>query len=63
MQILQNLDVARQLARERQASLQLTTGRGQHGVRRWLGRRLVGAGNWLANEQPMRTAVARQTSG
>jgi hypothetical protein len=62
VQILQNLEVARQLVREREASLRATplpSGAGSRGdVRRRLGRQLVRIGTWLANEQPMQPAAA-----
>jgi len=55
--------VLRQLARERQASLRaasLLVGRehARNAVRRWIGRRLVSFGTWLAAE-PMRPVRAR----
>lgn len=64
MQSLQNVQVARLMAREREASLRRTSllvrrGRSGRPLRRWLGRQLVRAGTWLANEQPMRPARAR----
>lgn len=54
---LQNVAVARQIAREREQSLLRMThlvGRGRGGgIRRWLGRGLVRTGTWLANDRPM----------
>jgi hypothetical protein len=63
VQILQNIYVARQLAREHEALLRRVTfpARGRNGshVRQWLGRQLVRTGTWLASDQPMHPAPAR----
>jgi len=63
VQILQNIDVVRQLAREHEASLRPVTflvARGRNGshVRHWLGRQLVRTGIWLANDQLHQAAPA-----
>jgi hypothetical protein len=59
---LQNIDVARQLACEREVSLR-PAARGvtsdRHQVRRWIGHRLVRIGTRLASEQPLQRAPAR----
>ena len=64
MQTLQNIDVARQLAREHEAVLRRVTfpvarERNSSHVRHWLGRQLVRTGTWLADDQPMQPAPAR----
>ena len=58
MNSFQNIDVALQLAREHEAALRPPArlaqgGRSRSQVRRWLGRKLVRTGFWLAYEQPM----------
>ena len=56
--MLQNVEVALQIGRERERSLRHTTqivGRGRQGeIRRWVGRQLVRTGTWLASDRPMR---------
>ena len=64
MHSLQNIDVARQLAREHEALLRAGTplphaSHGRSVVRRWLGRQLVRTRFWLAYERPIRAAAAR----
>jgi hypothetical protein len=60
---LQNVDVLRQLATEREAQLRRTSlqvGRDHsRPVRRWVGRQLVRFGAWVAAEPTMRPARAR----
>lgn len=63
VQILQNVHVARQLARQHETSLRPSdhaAPRGPHRgqVRHWLGHQLVRTGTWLTNEQPMQPAQA-----
>ena len=63
MQILLNIDVARQLAREHEALLRRVTfplARARNGshVRHWLGRQLVRTGTWLTNDQIHQAAPA-----
>ena len=63
VQILQNVHVARQLARQHEASLRPSAYSAPRGyqrgeVRHWLGRQLMRTGTWLTNEQPMQRAQA-----
>ena len=60
---LQNIEVTRQMAREREASLRplatrVRASRMPH-VGRWLARQLIRAGTWLDSERPMTAADAR----
>jgi hypothetical protein len=61
---MQNVNVLRQLAREREAELRGTSllvarDHDRRSVRRWIGRQLVRFGTRLANEPTMRPARAR----
>lgn len=59
---MQNITIARQLARDHEARLRrLTAGsetEARHALRRWIGHALVRSGTRLLGEAPMRTAPA-----
>ena len=60
---LQNVEVLRQMAAERQAQLRAATVRvaaeSAHPVRIWIGRRVVELGAWIAREPAVVGASAR----
>ena len=63
MHSLQNVEVLRQMAAERQAQLREAGVRvareGTHPVRLWIGRRIVELGAWIAREPVLATAWSR----